>query len=202
MGTTTTRWATRTATPERWAIALARALAEGVQVRQLAGSGQWIATSGRDAGTAYGLAVTGGVAHGCDCLAGLNGDPVCKHRAAYYAAAGLLDPEPPTPAAPALVTCWECRGTGDDWAGLDGEVPQVRVPCPACLGAGEVEEPSDEEEGEDGPGAAPYDARGLTPAQIVALKADALRHAVEHGAPLVDPFSGRVIDRHNCRDAA
>ncbi len=94
----------RPATPARWQAALARALAEGVQVRQLAGSGAWLATSGTNDGTAYGLAVTNGIAHGCDCLAGANGDPVCKQRALWWHLAGLLDlddPEPPTPAAPA-----------------------------------------------------------------------------------------------------
>ena len=40
------------------------------------------------------MAVTGNVAHGCDCLAGLNDDPVCKHRAAFYLLIGALDPEP------------------------------------------------------------------------------------------------------------
>ena len=104
MATTMVRRA-RPATPARWQVALARALAEGVQVRQLAGSGAWLATSGTDAGTAYGLAVTNGVAHGCDCPAGANGDPVCKHRALWWHLAGLLDldpqPEPPAPAAPA-----------------------------------------------------------------------------------------------------
>ena len=96
----------RQPTRARWQAALARALTEGVQVRQLAGSGAWVATSGSDAGTAYGLEITNGVAHGCDCLAGDNGDPVCKHRALWWHLAGLVhladpEPEPPTPAAPA-----------------------------------------------------------------------------------------------------
>ncbi len=96
--------ARRQATPARWQAALRRALTEGVQVRQLAGCGAWVATSGTDTGTAYALAVTNGVAHGCDCPAGANGDPVCKHRALWWHLAGLLDlddPEPPTPAASA-----------------------------------------------------------------------------------------------------
>jgi len=53
----------------RWQAALYRAVREGVEVHQLVDSGAWIATSGSDAGTAYGLAVTGGMAHGCDCPA-------------------------------------------------------------------------------------------------------------------------------------
>ena len=59
---------------------------------QLQGTGQWIATSGSDATVAYELRVTGNVAHGCDCLAGLNGDPVCKHRAAFYLLIGAGHP--------------------------------------------------------------------------------------------------------------
>ncbi|MDQ3411352.1 MAG: hypothetical protein M3509_04475, partial [Chloroflexota bacterium] len=86
-----------------------RAIAENVQVRQLAGSCAWIATSGSDAGTAYEIEVTGEVAHGCSCLAGSNGDPVCKHRAAFYLTVGLLDPEPDPP-APALAPCGYCSG--------------------------------------------------------------------------------------------
>jgi hypothetical protein len=62
--------------PERWIKAAERAVAERVQIRQLAGSGQWVASSGSDASIAYEVAVTGNVAHGCGCLAGLNDDPV------------------------------------------------------------------------------------------------------------------------------
>lgn len=88
----------RTASPERWQKALARGLAEGVQVRQLNDSGAWVATSGTDANVAYLLPVTGDVAHGCTCPAGQHDDPVCKHRAIFYHLIGLLDPEPEPPA--------------------------------------------------------------------------------------------------------
>ncbi len=98
----------RQATPARWQKAVERASAENVQVRQLAGSGAWIATSGSDPNTAYELGVTGEVAHGCNCLAGLNGDPVCRHRAAFYLAVGLLDPEPDPP-APAITPYRQCE---------------------------------------------------------------------------------------------
>lgn len=98
--TTQTRRPHRTASPARWQDAAKRAVADQVQVRQLSGSGQWIATSGSDARTAYELDVTGSIAHGCTCLAGLNNDPVCKHRAAWYLSIGALslDPEPDPPA--------------------------------------------------------------------------------------------------------
>lgn len=124
----------RIATPERWAKAAERARAEGVQVRQVASTGQWVATSGSDANVAYLMEVTGTVAHGCSCLAGVNGDPVCKHRAAFYLAAGLLGPEPPTPAAPApAATCPACGGRGErmetvGWRGWE----VVWHPCPRC----------------------------------------------------------------------
>lgn len=197
----------REATPARWQAALARAIAEGVQVRQLAGCGAWIATSGTDAATAYEVG-----AGGCECQAGPFGDPICKHRAAYWHAQGLLDldldpePEPTAPTASASVPCWACKGSGREWIeGASGD--WFRVACIACYGTGEAgeegDEPADDAGGDAETGgrwSAPH--RGLTPAQVVALKADALRHAVAHAAPLVDPFTGRVIDRHNCRDAA
>lgn len=113
----------RQATPERWQKALARAIDEKVEVRQLADSGAWVATSGTDATVAYLIEVTGDVAHGCACQAGQHGDPVCKHRAMFYHLIGVLDPEPDPP-APTLapVPCWACAG--------------VPGGCPVCGGAG------------------------------------------------------------------
>jgi hypothetical protein len=116
---------TRASSRARWQKAAQRAISEGIQVRQLAGSGQWVANSGTDAAVAYEVDVTGNVAHGCDCLAGLNDDPVCKHRAAFYLLIGALsiDPEPESP-APALapVVCFRCRG--------------FAPVCPVCAGVG------------------------------------------------------------------
>ena len=131
------------ATNDRWQAALRRAIKNGVQVRQLAGSGAWVATSGSDPLLAY---ETDGVACACPAAA-LGSDPVCQHRAAFRHAAGALElaDEEPEPAAAA--------------AGL---------------------------------------ARGLTAEETVALKADALRYAVERNAPLGDPFTGAVVDRANC----
>ncbi len=116
---------TRTSGLSRWMKAAARAVAEGVENRQLAGSGQWIANSGSDAMVAYEVEVTGNVAHGCGCLAGRNDDPVCKHRAAFYLLIGAIDltPEPDPPAlgaAPAV--CFRYRGT--------------EASCPVCQGVG------------------------------------------------------------------
>lgn len=117
----------RRATPERWAAAAARAAAEGVEVRQIATTGQWVATSGTDRTVCYLMDITNGVATACTCPAGDFGDPVCKHRAAYYVAAGMLDPEPPTPAAPA---CRICAGRGY-LADPDGLRRPERCCCPA-----------------------------------------------------------------------
>ncbi len=151
MATTITRQQ-RQANPARWQKAVARAIAENVQVRQLAGCGAWIATSGSDATTAYEIDVTGEVAHGCNCLAGINGDPVCKHRAAYYLAIGVLDPEPEPP-APALAPCGYCVGQG--WETVIGKSGAAfRFTCQVCEGAGTVPvgECEDEPASPAGPG--------------------------------------------------
>lgn len=137
---TTTRRTNRTASPARWHAALGRALAEGVQVRQLAGSGAWLATSGTDAKKAYELEVVGGIVRSCACPAGEFGDPCCKHAAKFYAVAGLLDPEPPTPAAPAVRLvprcCPPCDGKGYrvKLSAIFGTT--YRVDCRACGGSG------------------------------------------------------------------
>lgn len=82
MVTVTTKRANSAA---RWREALLRAQAEGVQIRQLAGSGMWIATSATDIVTAYEV-----TPWGCECHAGQFGDPVCKHRAALLEVLGRL----------------------------------------------------------------------------------------------------------------
>lgn len=86
------RMGRKPATPARWQAALARAIAEGIEVRQVAGSGAWIATSTTDPHAAY--AVDGST---CACDAAAHGDPVCKHRAAFLAVRGVLA-LPPAPA--------------------------------------------------------------------------------------------------------
>jgi hypothetical protein len=76
----------RQATPDRWLRAVERARLARVEVRQLAGSGQWIVTSASDPVAAY---ETDG--HECTCPAAmLGGDPVCLHRAAYRLSRGKL----------------------------------------------------------------------------------------------------------------
>jgi hypothetical protein len=115
----------RTASPERWQRAAERALAEGIEVRQVNASGMWVATSGSQTNVAYLLEITGGLVQSSSCPAGSFGDPCCKHAARYYLDAGLLefdDPEPESPALAAPAVCFRCRGAA---AG-----------CPVCSGAG------------------------------------------------------------------
>ncbi len=131
----------RRATPERWQAALKRALDAGVQVRQLAGSGAWVATSATDPTAAY--LVNG---QSCECQAGEYGDPICKHRAAYWHALGALDLEiepaaAPLVTAPTPATCPTCGGNGFDPACSGHRVSAgyvVHCPCPHCDGTGTV----------------------------------------------------------------
>lgn len=66
----------RPSTLERWQAALARAHEEGIDLRQLVGSGAWIATSASDVTAAFMV-----TEHSCECFAAEFSDPVCKHRA-------------------------------------------------------------------------------------------------------------------------
>ena len=153
----------RQASPARWHRAVERAMSEGIQVRQLAGSGAWIATSGSDSSTAYELDVTGEIAHGCSCLAGLNGDSVCKHRAAFYLAVGVLDPEPEPPAAPALAPCGYCWGRG--WETVVGKSgTEYRFACQVCDGTGTEEAGEDDEPSSLAAGLAPVAPAPSAPA--------------------------------------
>jgi len=121
-----------------------RAVHESIQLRQLAGSGQWIASSGSDDAVAYEVEVTGTVAHSCGCLAGLNDDPVCKHRAAFYLLIGVitLAPEPDPPALGAGAECPDCNGCGVHYS-RDLERRGLLYPtCGGCGGTGTVATPA------------------------------------------------------------
>lgn len=59
----------------------------------------------------------------CSCPAADQGMP-CYHASAVLLAVVAIQPEPPTPAAPAVRRCHECGGR--DSAGM----------CPLCFGAG------------------------------------------------------------------
>lgn len=126
----------RVATPERWQKALARAIENGVQAFQVANSGAWVVTSKSSPGTVY---ETDGIE--CGCQAWLNGDPVCMHRAAYFAAMGMLEldqpePTPPAPAVAALPIPYKCA-TCEDTGAIRKQNrirPDLtfRAPCPVC----------------------------------------------------------------------
>lgn len=128
---------TRVENPARWKKAAERAVAEGIRVYQLQGSGAWVATSGTDASTAYELEVTGNVAHGCSCLAALNNDPCCKHKAAYFVAIGALslapEPKPPVP-----VICPVCDGDRVIYDPIALKNGGWNPKCTACQGTGRV----------------------------------------------------------------
>lgn len=119
----------RRATPQRWSRAAQRAAAERIEVRQVASTGQWVASSGTQSNVCYLMDITNGVVTRCTCPAGEFGDPCCKHAAAYYVATGQIDPEPPTPAAPA---CRICDGRGYV-ADPDGLRRPERCVCPAGI---------------------------------------------------------------------
>jgi hypothetical protein len=88
--TTSRRPQERPATSERWNAALQRANAQGIQVRQRDPHEPciWIVASATEPAKERLLLVVDGFARRCDCVASDYGDPVCLHRAAYYAAIG------------------------------------------------------------------------------------------------------------------
>ncbi len=137
----------RIGTVERWARAAERAAVAGVQVRRVAGVG-YVVSSGTDADTAYVVTLTG-----CQCAAAVNGDPVCRHRAALAVALGII--AVPTPVEVATVAtatpvrmdggCGQCGGEGFyRKASATFPVTTYRVNCAACRGTGQrpVERPT------------------------------------------------------------
>ena len=119
----------RQASPERWQRAAERALAEGIEVRQVNASGMWVATSGTHANVAYVLEITGTLVQSCSCPAGTFGDPCCKHAARRYLDAGSLTLAVPT--APA--DCPDCHGCGVIY---DKGLERAGLLYPACRSCG------------------------------------------------------------------
>jgi hypothetical protein len=110
------------------------------EARQLASRGTRIAIGGSDNYTAYGLAATGGVAHGCDCLTGPSGDEGCARQAAFSLLVSACRLNAGSPATPALVVARMRRdgspGDGKDslvtlrldhWHDLADDVSAVRL---------------------------------------------------------------------------
>ncbi len=121
-------------TDERWHDALRRAHKEGIQIRQLAGCGMWIATSGSDDTTAYEV-----TPWSCECWAGEFGDPVCKHRAALLERLGRLALDPAERALD-IVRCDTCNGVGSHPATVSTGTTwrYDNVTCEDCHGSGMV----------------------------------------------------------------
>lgn len=65
-------------------------------------------------GVANEIEVAGNVTQRGDCLAGMNGDAMCKHRVGFYLLIGALDlaPVPDPLALERTIDCPECRGCG------------------------------------------------------------------------------------------
>jgi hypothetical protein len=129
---------TRTESAERWAQALERALANWLEVFQVADTGERMVTSASQLDT---LHRTDG--RDCTCAAAVAGDPICQHRAVVRFVSGWL-PEP-SPAAPALLPvvvtpvrpCLWCRGSGR----VPNDYDRQYAACSACEGIGTVPAP-------------------------------------------------------------
>lgn len=122
-------------TPKRWRAALKRAFSEGVQVRQLQGSGMWIATSASDPNTAYEV-----TPWECECQAGQFHDPICKHRAALLVKLGRLRVELDAESAE-TTSCPTCCGTGVQPQTVSTILPEAgqwssELTCQRCQGSG------------------------------------------------------------------
>lgn len=121
-------------TPRRWRAALKRARKERVEIRQLQGSGMWIATSASDPNTAYEV-----TPWECECFAGQFHDPVCKHRAALLVKLGRLQLDAESDGA-GPAPCPACRGTGNQAAiAVRARSPRT-VTCVHCGGSGFAED--------------------------------------------------------------
>lgn len=119
----------RVESAERWQNALARAIANELEVFTVADSGERMVTSASKLDT---LHRTDG--HSCTCEAALAGDPVCAHRAAVRFCLGWLTiPDPtPDPRDNPATRCGWCHGNGEVWYRSFGE----SLPCEICKGTG------------------------------------------------------------------
>jgi hypothetical protein len=118
-------------TPQRWQTALDRALENALDVLIEPVSGEAFVESACKPGTLYAVTRTT-----CTCPAGVAGDPVCQHRAAYRCQMGEL-PLEAVPVAPVRRCSW-CAGAGqiEQW-GVGGPIGSQT--CPDCGGGGIAE---------------------------------------------------------------
>ncbi len=113
-----------------------KAEAQGVRILVDHRTGQHVATSASDPTRCYHVDVDG-----CTCR-GFAHWGRCKHHSLLLAELGQLEPEPPTPAAPAVIVlhvaetpCHNCHGHG--WGyGTVGNGRMDRVTCWVCGGSG------------------------------------------------------------------
>lgn len=135
----------RIESPERWAKALQRAIAHGIDILDIAGDpGHFAVESQSRPGVVHLVDAAG---RGCTCEAATTGDPVCAHRAIVRFVAGLLTmpvapavPAKGTPAeTPASVECGECHGRGWHYVEVKGgRAFPDQVACRRCGGAGRM----------------------------------------------------------------
>ncbi len=131
--------ATRPNTPIRWAAALDRARSKGIKLFHDVVDGHYYALSS-DGHTLYPVS-----AFSCACIAAVQGDPVCVHRAALRSHLTQLDAiteqlvDEPTPTLPQHLAdlAVELDETGEPSASevLDPTEPDHRM-CTDCLDTG------------------------------------------------------------------
>lgn len=124
----------RVESPARWWKALERAIVNGIEPLQIAGTGEWVVTSATKVGTVYRTA-----GRSCECEAALAGDPVCQHRAVVRFTLGWLTIEDGAPETAATVDCAGCNGRGWNYFEIDGgrSFPG-KEPCRRCDGSGQM----------------------------------------------------------------
>jgi hypothetical protein len=124
--------------PARWRAAFHRAAADALDLFEVIGMpGFFAVTSSADPSLVYLATSTT-----CTCRAAIEGDNVCKHRAAVRAALGTLGPAPAlAPVAgvmqdrPAPAVCAACHGRKTVLFGDEHHWP-YEVRCPRCKGSG------------------------------------------------------------------
>jgi hypothetical protein len=121
-------------TADRWQAALDRSIEDGVILYE-GTDGHLYASSATSGGVLYRLYVVGNIAFGCDCQAGQNMDPVCKHRAGFYREVGALSHHVDQVVNAA---CPDCHGGGIRYS-RDCEMFHFPYPtCGTCNGRGVV----------------------------------------------------------------
>ena len=123
--------AQRAASPERWAKALDRALAAGLEVFRVADTGEVMVTGSSQLDTLHRCD-----GEACTCAAAVAGDPVCMHRAVVRRTLGTLPVVVVHVDELALEACAACvAGKVEEW-GVSGVIGCR--PCGVCGGSGAI----------------------------------------------------------------